>query len=308
MKAVSLPRSAPGLRLTVFAVSALVLTLAIALAGLLGEGTATPEPPPGAAHPPSHPLLFYDARAFAAAEAATAATPVEPMPGARGILLPHHWVAGDLITTPLRDLAATQRVTRVILIGPNHVNAGGGAVLTSDLPWQTPFGPAEADRQAVAALAADGSVRLEPEVLTYEHSVAGIVPAVRRYLPEAKVVPLILRGGLSAADVQRLAAALTPLLDEGTVIVAAVDFSHGLPASVARQRDGETLGVLRARDWAPLLRWGNEHLDSPASVAVLMESMSRLGASRFELRANSDSSDAGGSPSGVTSYIVGYYH
>jgi hypothetical protein len=291
------------------AAAALTLALAISLASLLGRGTATPEPLPGAVYAPSHPLVFYDARAFAAAEAATAATPVEPMPGARGLLLPHHWVAGALITTPLRDLAATQRVTRVILIGPNHVNAGGGAVLTSDLPWQTPFGPAEADRQVVAALAAGGSVRLEPEVLTYEHSVAGIVPAVRRYLPEAKVVPLILRGGLSEADVQRLVAALAPLLDEGTVVVAAVDFSHGLPASIAHQRDGETLGVLRGRDWSPLLRWGNEHLDSPASVAVLMETVSRLGASRFELRANSDSGlVSGDSASPVTSYLVGYFH
>ena len=305
MKAVSLPRPAPGLRLAAVAAGALVLALAISLAGVLRSREASP--PSDAAYAPSHPLIFYDARAFAAAEATTAATPVEPMPGARGLLLPHHWVAGDLITTPLRDLAASQQVTRVILIGPNHVNAGGGAVLTSDLPWETPFGPAEADRQAVAALTVGGVARVEPEVLTYEHSVAGIVPAVRRYLPQAKVVPLVLRGGLSAAEVQRLATALAPLLDEGTVIVAAVDFSHGLPASAAHQRDGETLSVLRGRDWSPLLRWGNDHLDSPASVAVLMESMSRVGAGRFEFRANSDSSAAGGSPSGVTSYVVGYY-
>jgi AmmeMemoRadiSam system protein B len=308
LKAASVHRLAPGLRVTVVATGALVLALAILLAGLLRSGEAPPSLP-DASYSPTHPLIFYDARAFAAAESATAATPVEPMPDARGLLLPHHWVAGDLITTPLRDLAASQRVTRVILIGPNHVNAGGGAVLTSDLPWETPFGPAEADRQAVAALAADGSVRLEPEVLTYEHSVAGIVPAVRRYLPEAKVVPLILRGGLSAADVQRLAAALTPLLDQGTVIVAAVDFSHGLPASVAHQRDSETLGVLRGLDWSPLLRWGNEHLDSPASVAVLMETMGRLGTGRFELRANSDSGLVSGDlASPVTSYLVGYFH
>jgi hypothetical protein len=109
--------------------------------------------------------------------------------------------------------------------------------------------------------------------------------------------------------VQRLVAALAPLLDGGTVVVAAVDFSHGLPASIAHQRDGETLGVLRGRGWSPLLRWGNEHLDSPASVAVLMETVSRLGAGRFELRANSDSGlVSGDSASPVTSYLVGYFH
>jgi AmmeMemoRadiSam system protein B len=317
VRVVSISRSALGLRLAVAAVGGLTLGLVVWLVPLVESGTAPLSPeathlgvkPPGAAYPLSHPLLFFDERAFAAAEAATAATPVEPMPDARGLLVPHHWVGGAFITTSLRDLVASRQVTRVILIGPNHTNAGGGAVLTSDLPWETPFGSAEADREAVATLATTGLVRLEPDVLTYEHSVAGIMPAVRRYLPEAKVVPLILRGGLSAVDVERLATALTPLMDDGTVVVAAVDFSHGLPAPVAQQRDGETLALLGAFDWTPLLHWGNEHLDSPASVAVLMETMSRLGAARFEVRGNSNSGEVTGDlASPVTSYIVGYFH
>jgi AmmeMemoRadiSam system protein B len=308
MRAVLVRRPALGLRVTAaVAAIGLALGLAIWLLPLLGAETP-PSRPPGTTYSPAHPLLFFDERSFAAAEAATAATPVEPMPGARGLLLPHDWVGGVFITTSLRDLAASREVRRVILIGPNHTNAGGAAVLSSDLPWETPFGWAEADRGAVTALAASGLVRLEPDVLTYEHSVAGIVPAVRHYLPGAKVVPLILRGGLSAEDIERLSTALAPLLDEGTVVVAAVDFSHGLPAPAARQRDSETLALLRASDWAPLLRWGNEHLDSPASVAVLKETMGRLGATRFELRANSNSGEVSGGASPVTSYIVGYFH
>jgi AmmeMemoRadiSam system protein B len=307
MRAVSVRRPALGLSVAVVAAGGLALGLAVWLASLSGVET-TPSRPPTIVYSPSHPLLFFDGRTFAAAEAAAAATPVEPIPGARGLLLPHDWVGGAFITTSLRDLAASRKVTRVILVGPNHTNAGGGAVLTSDLPWETPFGPAEADQGSVTALAAGGLVRLEPDVLTYEHSVAGIVPAVRRYLPEAKVVPLILRGGLTASEVRRLADALTPLMDDGTVLVAAVDFSHGLPVSDARQRDSETLALLRASDWAPLLRWGNEHLDSPASVAVLMETMGRLGTTRFELRENSNSGEASGDlASPVTSYVVGYF-
>jgi len=308
VRAVSVRRPALGLGVAAAAASGLALGLAIWLAPLPGVAT-TPSGPPGAAYSPSHPLLFFDERSFAAAEAATAATPVEPMPDARGLLLPHDWVGGAFITTALRDLAASRKVTRVILVGPNHTNAGGAAVLTSDLPWETPFGRAEADQGAVTALAASGLVRLEPDVLTYEHSVAGIVSAVRRYLPEAKVIPLVLRGGLTASEVSRLADALAPLMDGGTVVVAAVDFSHGLPPSDAHQRDSETLAPLRAFDWAPLLRWGNEHLDSPASVAVLMETMGRLGATRFELRGNSNSGEVSGDlTSPVTSYVVGYFH
>jgi hypothetical protein len=115
------------------------LGLAIWLLPLLGAETA-PSRPPVTAYSPSHPLPFFDERTFAAAEATTAVTPVEPMPDARGLLLPHDWVGSAFITTSLRDLAASRKVTRVILVGPNHTNAGGAAVLTSDLPWETPFG------------------------------------------------------------------------------------------------------------------------------------------------------------------------
>ena len=307
MRAVSVRRPALGLGVAVVAAGGLALGLAVWLAPL-PEVETTPSRAPVTAYSPSHPLFFFDERSFAAAEATTAATPVEPMPDARGLLLPHDWVGGAFITTSLRDLAASRKVTRVILVGPNHTNAGGAAVLSSDLPWETPFGWAEADQGAVTALAARGLVRVEPDILTYEHSVAGIVPAVRRYLPEAKVIPLVLRGGLTASEVGRLADALAPLMDGGTVVVAAVDFSHGLPPSDAHQRDSETLALLRASDWAPLLRWGNEHLDSPASVAVLMETMGRLGATRFELRGNSNSGEVSGDlTSPVTSYVVGYF-
>jgi len=215
VRALPLRRQALRLPAAVLAAVALALGLLLGLAPHFERATAPPEAPaPG--YTASHPLLFYDARLFAAAEAATAAAPVQPMPGARALLAPHHWVGGAFITTPLRDLAASRRVTRVILLGPNHTNAGGAAVLTSDLSWETPFGLAEADRQAVAALTAGGLVRSEPDVLTYEHSVAGIVPAVRRYLPGATVVPLALRSGLSPADIERLAAALAKSCDFGT--------------------------------------------------------------------------------------------
>jgi AmmeMemoRadiSam system protein B len=305
----ALPVRRPDIRLPAAALAAcgLALALSLWLAIPFNGGPAQPEAP-AAAYRPSHASLFFDPRQFAAAEAVTDSLLVQPMPDARGLLVPHDWVGGRFITTPLRDLAASRSVERVILIGPNHTNVGGAAALTSDLPWVTPFGLAETDGAAVATLAASGVVRLEPEVLTYEHSVAGVVPAVHRYLPEAKVVPLILRGGLAAGEVRRLATALAPLLTEETVIVAAVDFSHGLPASAAHQHDEETLTLLHTLDWQPLLRWGNEHLDSPPAVALLLTTMQKLGATRFELRANSSSGEIAGDPaSPVTSYIVGHF-
>jgi AmmeMemoRadiSam system protein B len=213
-----------------------------------------------------------------------------------------------LILGGLRDLAASGEYERIIVIGPNHVNAGSAAVATSDRSWQTPFGLVQSDAGAIGRLTGGGLVRSEPEVLAYEHSVAGVVPAIAYYLPEARVVPLVLRHDLTAAEVERLAAALVPLLDGGTVIVAAVDFSHYLQAKEARARDGETLAALEALDSSRILSFGDEHVDSPASIAVVMEAMRLKGVGEFQLMENTNSSELGGSARApVTSYIYGYY-
>jgi AmmeMemoRadiSam system protein B len=257
---------------------------------------------------PVHPVVFFDDQAFVQAIGRTEAADPAAMTGARAVILPHHWLAGHLILGSLRDLAASGDCRRIILIGPNHVNAGGGAVITSDLAWQTPFGLVEPDGEAISRLTSDGVALTEPSVLTYEHSVAGIVPAIAYYLPDVRVVPLVLRSDVTPAEVETLATALAPLLDEETALIAAVDFSHYLSAHQARQNDRETLEALRSLDSSRILSFSNEHLDSPASIAVVMETMRLLGATEFELRENINSSDLG-APAlpPVTSYVAGYY-
>jgi hypothetical protein len=108
--------------------------------------------------------------------------------------------------------------------------------------------------------------------------------------------------------VETLAAALAPLLDGETAIVAAVDFSHYLSAEQARQNDGETLEALQSLDSSRILSFSNEHVDSPASIAAVLETMHLLGATEFEPRENINSGDLGGPAlAPVTSYITGYY-
>lgn len=280
------------------------LLLAFALL-LPADGESSAGPPPPAL---MHPAVFFDEHQFASALTRAQAVAPQPMAGARALIIPHHWLAGHLILGGLRDLAAGGSYRRIILIGPNHVNAGSALVLTSDRAWQTAFGTVRPDTEAISGLLTQGVVRNEPEVLTYEHSVAGMVPAIGYFFPGAQVVPLILRHNVDAAGVSTLARALLPLLDGQTAIVAAVDFSHYLPAAEASQRNKETLTALRAVDADRLLSYGNEHLDSPPTIALVAEDMRLLGATTFEETADTNSQEVAGGPgTSVTSYITGFY-
>jgi hypothetical protein len=253
-------------------------------------------------------MVFRTERAIERALAEVRRGPARPMPGVRALIVPHHWLAGRLIVGALRDLAATREFRRVVLVGPNHIGVGRAAVATSDRAWQTPFGEADPDAASVRWLLARGLVELEPDVLTYEHSIAGIVPAIHRLLPGARILPIALRGRIDGSSVTALASDLVPMMDDGTVLIASVDFSHYLPALEASRRDLETIEALRALDAARILSFGNEHLDSPPSIALVIETVRALGAMSFDVRENA-SSPWFGAPArgGVTSYVVGYF-
>ncbi|MGH2727409.1 MAG: AmmeMemoRadiSam system protein B, partial [Actinomycetota bacterium] len=106
---------------------------------------------------------FFDARTFAIARARVETVPVTATPGIRGMIVPHHWLAADLIAGAFRNLAAGSVARRVILIGPNHIGAGGAAYTTSRLPWQTPFGVVRPDIDAIEQIA-----EVKPRVLSGE--------------------------------------------------------------------------------------------------------------------------------------------
>ncbi len=256
----------------------------------------------------AHPVSFFDEREFTGALLEAEPAPPEPMPGVRALIIPHHWVGGALIMRGSRDLAATAEVSRVILVGPDHVNAGSAPATTSGLAWQTPFGRLEPDAAEIERLAGLGVAREDADVLVHEHSIAGIVHAVKYYMPQATLVPLALRHDMIYAKVMSLAEAVAAGADEHTAVIVSVDFSHYLPAPEAAAMDRETVAALEALDSTRIMGYGNEHLDSPPSIVFAIEVSRLLGGERFVLRENTNSGVLAGTMSPpVTSYIEGYF-
>jgi AmmeMemoRadiSam system protein B len=253
------------------------------------------------------PALFYDQAAFLKAVRDADTVPA-PEGAVIGGIVPHHLLPGYLINGFFRGLAATSHPKTIVLIGPNHRNEGRARVLTSELPWQTPFGTIEPDRELIDALTASGLASVDNSVLPSEHSVAGIMPAIKYYLPDARVVPLILNGATSLEETRRLGDALAANWNADTVFVAPEDFSHYLIASEAERYDAVTLQALRDRDSAILFTLNNQYLDSPPSIATLMAAVDALGAKDFVLQAHTNSGALlHDDLAPTTSYFVGYY-
>lgn len=206
----------------------------------------------------------------------------------RGCILPHHLIAADLIHEVFQN-AGSQYET-VVLIGPDHESINKGKVFTTLKDWQTPMGILETDTKITGGLLKDSFVLTDDEKLTKEHSASGIIPYIKYYMGDVKVVTLVLTKQVKSEDMDKLIENLYESIDAGkTLFIAAVDFSHYLNLENAERMDSITMKAIEDRDIKKIMSFTNDNLDSPPSIAALLKMMNKLNAADTYLLNHSNS-------------------
>ncbi len=208
----------------------------------------------------------------------------------RGGIIPHHLLVSDVIADFFSRLS-TQKPTTIILVGPNHYERGNFEALTSLYDWETPLGIVHADESIIGALIGSQLVVVDEKTLPDDHSLSAIMPFIKYYLPDAKVVPILVSRSLSKEESEILATKLSSLFNDNTVVVASVDFSHYLSSTEARDKDEITLQILKEFDYQRLYLLDNDYLDSPASVGILLMTMQKLGSTNMEILFHTNSGE-----------------
>jgi AmmeMemoRadiSam system protein B len=266
----------------------IILFCVLALLAATRPEAAVPEKrPPKTDLNPAHPSSFVTRQELHAALAAAAQRPEIPEGRIVSGVVPHHLLAGRLIAEFMEVLAG-QEPDLIILVGPNHPNEGG-RVITGLYDWQTPEGLVRTDAAVTRDLLNRGLAVRDEETLSREHSVGALVPFIKHFLPQARVVTLILHRDVSGRELDGLAAALEPRLGQKAVLVASVDFSHYLTRREAEAKDEYTLKVMRNFDYATLFRLDNDYLDSPASLALVFRCAEGKGLRQFSVLENTNS-------------------
>lgn len=225
-------------------------------------------------------------------------------PAAKAIIVNHHLLASEFIAESFNTIATDAPVT-VLLVSPNHFNSGKADVIASSAKWQTPYGILDPDPATVKNLSDAGIASIEEEPFEKEHGVSGIVPFIKKSLPNARVVPVIFRDHMTPDQAKDVADKYYATLPNNLLIVGSFDFSHYLNSRAADFHDTNNLEVLENFDFSKIY---NLDTDSRPGLAFFMELLKDYGYQDFHLLENSNSAKLTHSDVlETTSYIDGYY-
>lgn len=290
----------------------LILLLIIVLsgsyfAGVQNESSTDLKPILGEKENFTQEVKFYDGKTFLEGiESAKGVT--KQNYHIRGGIIPHHLFPGFIIADFFKRLSY-QNPKTIILIGPNHYEVGSFKALTSLSNWETPYGLVAPDIGMVNKLVSKDLLHINDEVLLNDHAVSAILPFVKYYIGDGKIVPILLKRGFSESDSDILVSEIAEMADENTVYVAAVDFSHYLTSEEAKKKDDITLKIMQDFDYPNLYLLNNDYLDSPPSIGVLLKIMQKLNAQNSEILFHTNSGEMQKNSSiETTSYFsIAYY-
>lgn len=217
----------------------------------------------------------------------------------KALIVPHHLLAKDLIYQAFKSIEGKYKT--VIVVGPNHFNAGNSKVQTSERYFKTAFGNLVINKELVDRLNKENLAKTEEDNFYHEHSVCALVSFVKYFFPESRIVPLILKGNLKLEEAKALGEFLARNCDKCLLVISS-DFSHEVSAGKAENNDRQSIKILQQFIKEKI---GNITCDSRPSMEVLFAFLTEFKAEKMHLIGNTNSEAISGVESDtVTSYVA----
>ena len=233
------------------------------------------------------------------------------------IIAPH---AGLMFSGPVGACAYKAAADRgpfdtVILVGPSHFVAFEGIALYPSGAFASPLGPAPIDESTGhALLAASPLVQAMPSAHRREHSLEMQLPFIRRLLPDAAIVPLLM-GWQTRETIEGLGEALARVSGR-VLLVASTDLSHYADARTAEALDARVAACVDACDPEELLRLFEEYPEGERgrcvacgggpAIAVMLAARAR-GARHGRVLRYMHSGQISGDNTAVVGYLAGAF-
>lgn len=161
------------------------------------------------------------------------------LPIPKAIIAPHagYIYSGPIAASAYTCLAKTNKINKVVLLGPAHRYPFKGLALPKADIFSTPLGDIKIDKDSFPKLLELEQVNIIPEAHAQEHSLEVQLPFLQTILSSFTLIPLVV--GMS--NPEEIAEVLEQLWDgEETLIVISSDLSHYHEYSAAEKLDKAT--------------------------------------------------------------------
>ena len=195
-----------------------------------------------------------------------------------------------------------------VLVGPSHFVGFDGVSIYPSGVFETPFGPVRIDADCARAIAAATPIVVEHLAAhSREHSLEMQLPFVRRLLPRAAIVPLVVGWQTPVVSRELGRALAVALRDMPAVMVASSDLSHYEDASTAHAMDLQVIEAVEQFDpdaLQALLERNDRHACGGGPMVAVMRAAKALGARDSVILNYADSGDVSGDKSSVVGYLA----
>ena len=221
----------------------------------------------------------------------------------RALIIPHagYIYSGYTAAHAIHHLSG-RSFAKVIVMGPDHRIGLPAAAISAVEAYDTPLGRLPLHPDAVRLRQTSGLFVYSPSSDRTEHSVEVVLPFLQYGLGAFQLVPIVI--GAGAPDV--IAAALEPILNRETLLVASSDLSHFLNYQQAVTWDHATLELIRNLEPEKLMRRQNSACGR-APIAVILH-LARVHQWQPRLLNYTNSGDTAGDKARVVGYTaVAFY-
>lgn len=211
----------------------------------------------------------------------------------RAIIVPHagYMYSGQLACEGFQYL---ENAKNVFIIAPPHYVAVKNTAISSFDAWSTPLGEIEVNQEINSELVDKFGCEFEDDAFKSEHSAEVQVPFIQKFLPQAKIVPI-----LAGHNPEKLAKIISYFWhDSDNVFVISSDLSHFHPTNEARKIDKATAQMIETKDREA---FSSEQACGAVGVCALIDFAKEKNASLIRVGLINS-----GDVTGDTSRVVGY--
>lgn len=161
----------------------------------------------------------------------------------RAVIVPHagYVYSGQLASCAFQYL--DKNVKNVFIIAPPHYVVVPEASISSYDSWATPLGEVNINKEINEELNLRFGCTFQDEAFEQEHSAEVQVPFVQKYLPHAKIIPILATKG---DIITKIIANYYP--DPENAFLISSDLSHFLTSADARKLDAITAEMIETKD------------------------------------------------------------